>query len=254
MCAAARTGRALSTCVCRLYAKSATVTPQPALATLALTVSRWRLLPLSLCWAVECVSSTTAERYSSFWRSQTECLARLYRSRLLTIAAIRGSCPAGGCILALCCDYRLLTANGSMGLNEAALSMPVPDYWMRVMSRTVGWRRTEAMLQKGLLLDASQAKQCGLVDEVVDDGAALLSAAEREAAERLKVPEVGRTASKRLMREQLSQEWEAQWRSEADSSWKLLSADETVTQIRRVLQRLSANKATNAQQHKPAKL
>ena len=200
------------------------------------------------------VRSTSAARYSTFWRLQTECLSRLYRSRLLTIAAIRGSCPAGGCILALCCDYRVMTADGSIGLNEAALSIPVPDYWMQVMSRTVGWRRTESMLQKGLLLTAKQAADCGLVDELVENGASLLAAAEKEAAQRLLIPETGRTASKRLMRDSLSQQWEAQWRSEADLSWKLLSCDATVKQIARVLQRLSGNKDANAQQQRQAKL
>lgn len=200
--------------------------------------------------------STNAERYSMFWRVQTEFLACLYRSRLVSVAAIRGSCPAGGCILALCCDYRLSTPNGSIGLNEAALNIPVPEYWMHVMSRTVGWRRAEVMLQKGLLLDAKQALACGLVDDVVDDAATLVSAAEREVAERLKVPAAGRTASKRVMREQLSREWEAQWRSEADKSWQLLSSDDIVKQLGRVLQRLAGNKDSNAkpQQHRQAKL
>jgi len=44
----------------------------------------------------------------------------------------------------------------------------------------------------GQLLDAARAAQCGLVDELVDDSAALLAAAEREAAERLTVPESAR--------------------------------------------------------------
>ena len=197
---------------------------------------------------------TTSERYLAFWRVQTLCLARLYRSRLLTVAAVRGSCPAGGCILALCCDYRLMTQNGACGLNEAALSIPVPEYWMKVMSRTVGWRRTEAMLQKGLLLNAKEAVGCGLVDEVVADATELLSAAEREVSERLRIPAAGRAASKRLMREELSQQWEAQWRSEGEQAWKLLSSDETVAQIRRVLQRLSGNKEASAQQRRQAKL
>ncbi|MCJ1296796.1 dodecenoyl-CoA isomerase [Xylographa carneopallida] len=157
--------------------------------------------------------------------------------------------------MALCCDYRLLTrAGGSMGLNEAALGIPVPRYWMEVMARTVGWRRTEALLQKGELLSAAQAAQFGLVDELVDDAAALLPAAEREVAERLRIPAAGRTASKRLMRDELAQQWEAQWRSEADESWKLLSSDETVRALGRVLQRLSGNKEAGARQQRQAKL
>lgn len=36
-------------------------------------------------------------------------LARLYRSPLVTLAAIKGACPAGGCCLSLCCDMRVMT-------------------------------------------------------------------------------------------------------------------------------------------------
>ena len=46
-------------------------------------------------------------------------LARLYRTPLLTLAAIRGACPAGGCCMSLCCDLRFMADGpGHIGLNE----------------------------------------------------------------------------------------------------------------------------------------
>ena len=51
--------------------------------------------------------STTKARYAKFWRVQTSFLCRLLRSPLATACAIRGACPAGGCAVALCCDYRV---------------------------------------------------------------------------------------------------------------------------------------------------
>ena len=40
----------------------------------------------------------------------------------------RGACPAGGCILALCCDERVMTDDSTscIGLNEVALGIAVP--------------------------------------------------------------------------------------------------------------------------------
>jgi hypothetical protein len=40
----------------------------------------------------------------------------------------RGACPAGGCILALCCDERVMTDDSAscIGLNEVALGIAVP--------------------------------------------------------------------------------------------------------------------------------
>lgn len=42
-------------------------------------------------------------------------LARLYSTRLATVAAIRGACPAGGCAISLACDYRVMTEHGHIG-------------------------------------------------------------------------------------------------------------------------------------------
>jgi hypothetical protein len=41
------------------------------------------------------------------------------------VAAIRGACPAGGCCLSLCCDFRIMTEFGHIGLNEVALGIAV---------------------------------------------------------------------------------------------------------------------------------
>lgn len=69
------------------------------------------------------------------------------RSRLATLAAIRGACPAGGCAISLCCDARIMTAgNGTIGLNEVALGIPVPKYWVQVMAQA---SRVEGLLRQG---------------------------------------------------------------------------------------------------------
>lgn len=47
---------------------------------------------------------------------------------LSIVSAIRGACPAGGCILSLNCDYRVMTNNvqgAHIGLNEVALGIAV---------------------------------------------------------------------------------------------------------------------------------
>jgi Delta3-Delta2-enoyl-CoA isomerase len=45
--------------------------------------------------------STSRARHADFWITQTTFLGRLRRSPLITVAAIRGACPAGGCCMAL---------------------------------------------------------------------------------------------------------------------------------------------------------
>jgi len=63
------------------------------------------------------------EFYSSFNRV---CM-QLHGLRKPTIAAIPGHAVAGGCILAICCDWRLIAEGRTlMGLNEIRLAVPVP--------------------------------------------------------------------------------------------------------------------------------
>ena len=99
---------------------------------------------------------TSLERYRDFWVTQNTFLAKLYRSRLVTVAAIRGACPARGCNLALSCDYRVMTDFGNIGLNEVALGIPVPAYWAQLMQRTIGQRNAEKLLPYGVLATAEE--------------------------------------------------------------------------------------------------
>ncbi len=93
--------------------------------------------------------STSEERYLKFWTAQTTCLTRLLTSRLATVAAIRGACPAGGCITALCCDYRIMSNDvpgATIGLNEVALGISVPRYWIQSVSHSASSRCAELAL------------------------------------------------------------------------------------------------------------
>lgn len=122
-------------------------------------------------------------------------LARLYRSPLVTLASIRGACPAGGCCLALCCDYRVMTAaSGSIGLNEVALGISVPKFWGQLMQRVVGVGAADKLLQFALLIDPGRARALGLVDEVAPKEG-LAAAGEAAMGRLLKVPDHGRAVS-----------------------------------------------------------
>ena len=71
------------------------------------------------------------------------------------VAAMAGHAPAGGCVLALCCDYRIM-ADGPyrIGLIETQVGLVAPD-------------RAERLLVAGAMPDAQQALRIGLVDELV---------------------------------------------------------------------------------------
>lgn len=136
-------------------------------------------------------SNNFIDVYRKFWLVSNTFLARLYTSRLVTIAAIRGACPAGGCCLALCCDYRIITETGSIGLNEVALGISVPKYWGLLMQRIIGSGAAEKLLQFAVMVTPDEAKELGLVDDVVPK-LKLQAAAEAAMVELLKAPDAGR--------------------------------------------------------------
>jgi enoyl-CoA hydratase/carnithine racemase len=87
-------------------------------------------------------------------------------------AALTGHSPAGGTVLALFADRRVL-AQGPylMGLNEVQVGLPVPHVLLRALTFAVGERQAARLAVGGLLLGPDDALSVGLVDEVapVDD-------------------------------------------------------------------------------------
>jgi len=98
----------------------------------------------------------------------------LAESRVPVVAAITGHSPAGGCVLALCCDYRIMARSVDpsrpylIGLNETQVGLVAPEGIQRLLRRLVGVGRAERLLVAGELVPAERALEIGLVDELVD--------------------------------------------------------------------------------------
>ncbi|BDA42694.1 Enoyl-CoA delta isomerase 1, mitochondrial [Coccomyxa sp. Obi] len=185
---------------------------------------------------------TSMERYREFWVTSNVFLARLYRSPLVTIAAIKGACPAGGCCLSLCCDVRIMTEQGHIGLNEVAIGISVPLYWGRLMARIIDPKTAEHLCKFAVLLPPKEAAAVGLVDKLVPSSEELLPAAEAAMVELLKQPDSGRTIVKSRFRDEFSLEWEAYPEQEWPGAWELLASPLTVKSLEATLQRLSGKK------------
>ncbi|XP_043087646.1 enoyl-CoA delta isomerase 1, mitochondrial-like [Puntigrus tetrazona] len=144
---------------------------------------------------------TSPEHCAEFWKALQEVWLKLYGSTKAKIAAINGSSPAGGCLLALCCDYRIMADNPryNIGLNETKLGMVAPFWLKDSMTNVVGQRETEKGLQLGLLYPAPEALKIGLVDELVPEDK-VLSAATETMKKWLAIPDHARQITKSMMR------------------------------------------------------
>jgi 3,2-trans-enoyl-CoA isomerase len=83
------------------------------------------------------------------------------------VAAISGHSPAGGCIIAICCDYRIM-AEGKfiIGLNEIPVGIIVPESVFNLYSFWLGQRKAYQYLMEGKLLNINEALDAGLIDEI----------------------------------------------------------------------------------------
>ncbi len=100
----------------------------------------------------------------NFWRVQQ----RLALGTLPVVSAITGHSPAGGAVLAILCDHRIMAAGDfRIGLNEVRVGLYPGEIIFRCLSRLVGTGRAVSLLPRGAMLSPDEALACGLVDEVV---------------------------------------------------------------------------------------
>lgn len=188
--------------------------------------------------------NTNKKKYAIFWLAQNQFLSNLARSRLFTVAAVRGACPAGGCALALCCDERYISSDATSGLNEARIGISVPAYWQRMMAHVVGVKEAERLCSLGMMLDAAALKKVGFADEVVDASALEQTVQKRVDVVMKEVPDAGRVISKMQARRYITDEWadEDRINEEAADKWPFLASEPVVKALGATLARLSGNK------------
>ena len=112
--------------------------------------------------------SLSRDDFTHFYRSINQMFLELYSLPKPTIAAITGHAIAGGCILALVCDYRYIAEGRRlMGLNEIQLGVPVPFIADCILRDLVGVRYSREIVETGDFYNPDQTLQMGMVDKVL---------------------------------------------------------------------------------------
>ena len=90
------------------------------------------------------------------------------------VAAITGHSPAGGAVLSIFCDYRVMARSADpakpyrIGLNEVQVGLSVPACIQSGLQRLVGTFRAERLMVAGTMLEAEAALNVGFVDELAE--------------------------------------------------------------------------------------
>jgi 3-hydroxyacyl-CoA dehydrogenase len=104
-------------------------------------------------------------------------ISRFEQSEKPVVAAIRGAALGGGLELALGCHYRIATHDAKCGLPEVKLGLLPGAGGTQRLPRVVGFPKALEMIVAGDPIGAVEANEYGLVDEVVDEGVELATAA-----------------------------------------------------------------------------
>jgi enoyl-CoA hydratase len=108
------------------------------------------------------------EAFARFLGDFTGLYTRIYGFPKPVLAAVNGHAIAGGCMLALACDRRLMVAEGArIGLNEITFGSSVFAGSVEMLRALVGPPRAEQVLFSGAMYPAADALALGLVDRVL---------------------------------------------------------------------------------------
>jgi len=94
------------------------------------------------------------------------------------VAAVEGTCVAGGNELASACDLIVAGETAEFGQPEVGVGSTAAGGGVQLLLLIVGEKRARDLLLTGRLLTAEEAKQIGLITRVVDDSSAEARAVE----------------------------------------------------------------------------
>jgi len=177
------------------------------------------------------------EAIAGLWQDFYALLKALAGSSIPIAAAITGHAPAGGTVLPLFCDFRVM-ADGDfkIGLNEVQVGLPLPPVILAGLRRLVGPRQAERLAVGGSLISPQEALAVGLVDEVCP-GEQVIERARQWCESLLAVPTQAMAATRRVARADLIacfQQTEAELQGVTASWW----APETQNALRALTARL----------------
>jgi methylglutaconyl-CoA hydratase len=99
-------------------------------------------------------------------RRMAKMFRKLWSYSKPVIAAVNGHALAGGCGLATLCDFTIAVPEAKFGYTEVRIGF-LPAIVSVFLTRQIGEKRARDLLLTGRLVEATEAKELGLVNEIV---------------------------------------------------------------------------------------
>jgi enoyl-CoA hydratase len=167
----------------------------------------------------------------------SRCLRGLFTFPRPVVAAVNGHAIAGGCVIALACDARLMAQGaGKIGVPELLVGVPFPTAALEVVRFAVPPDKVQSLIYTGRTLSAAEALGAGLVDEVVAPDA-LLTQAQELAGQLAQVPPPAYRLTKQSLRAAALERIETAGEAQDRAALEVWSAPQTLAHIREYLRR-----------------
>lgn len=158
--------------------------------------------------------SFSREEFTAYLESFCGLYTYLFLHPKPVVAALNGHAIAGGCMLALACDSRVMAdAEAKISLNEITFGSSVPAGSAEMLRFQVGSAAAAKVLYSGAMYPGDEARRLGLVEELAPE-AEVLERARRAASDLGSKPASAFASVKALLRAPVA---EGMRRREAES-------------------------------------
>eukprot|EP00003_Mantamonas_plastica_P003468 TRINITY_DN1274_c2_g1_i5.p1 TRINITY_DN1274_c2_g1~~TRINITY_DN1274_c2_g1_i5.p1 ORF type:complete len:240 (+),score=79.71 TRINITY_DN1274_c2_g1_i5:423-1142(+) len=178
----------------------------------------------------------TKEDFDAFIKQFFGFFVTLYTSPLVISNSIPGHNPAGGCVMSMACDYRVMV-NGpyEMGLNEVPVGVAVPSFIYSVYASVIGARKAELYLKEGRMLSPEEALAVELVDELASDPQDGIAKASAYVERMIKLPNFSRTVTKVNIRTPFAKTFQGELEASGDLMYQAITSKETQATIAHIV-------------------
>lgn len=180
-----------------------------------------------------------------FWGSFLKLATELVAFSKPLVAAITGHSPAGGCILACGCDYRVMADHPKyqIGLNEMAVGIAPRAGILALYAVWIGQRRAYQYLLEGTLLNSQQALEVGLVDEL-QPLEEVVAVAEKKLQAYLKLPQQAFQQTKKALKAAVVEALSGNFEEDLENLHQQLLSKESKTIMGGVVKFLQSKKSS----------
>jgi len=178
-----------------------------------------------------------------FWIAWLGTLRQIATMPIPTVFALNGHAAAGGIIMGLFADYRIMAAGPfKTGLNEVQVGLVAPPVAYRALVRLIGPPLAERITVAGEFMDAQRALDIGLVDELAVDPQSVVDRAVEWCQQLLALPRHAMLSTRAMARADLHRVFDETSPASADQFLEIWFEESSQQVLRQLVAKLTGKK------------